>query len=245
MLVIDYSSSARDVPSSTPTPPSPSAKPNVLLPLFFPPPPNPPLLLVVSCLPLHFPVPLPPPRYDHAPLSSLITSSLHPHIEQSNETWHAHVDGRFAHSLFSSFSLPSVGGCSRRRGGVKRVGEGRGGVDLCQIKLKPPLSPHLSLDAGHSEYGFALGIRGVSIVGDWSPTTTFPPFPHFSQKSCSLSSSLTKISSLENYSLPLDRIGSKRRIRDRAIQTGVFRYVIFELSRGIIIYDETRVNRFG
>lgn len=149
----------------------------------------------------------------------------------------------------TAFSLPFLflrwGGCSRRRGGVKRVGEGRGGVDLCQIKLKPPLSPHLSLDAGHSEYGFALGIRGVSIVGDWSPTTTFPPFPHFSQKSCSLSSSLTKISSLENYSLPLDRIGSKRRIRDRAIQTGVFRYVIFELSRGIIIYDETRVNRFG
>lgn len=78
--------------------------------------------------------------------------------------------------LFSSFG---GGGCSRRRGGVKRVGEGRGGVDLCQIKLKPPLSPHLSFDAGHSEYGFALGIRGVSIVGDWSPTTTFPPFPHF------------------------------------------------------------------
>lgn len=75
-------------------------------PFFSTTPSHPPLLLVVSCLPLHFPVPLPPPRYDHAPLSSLITSSLHPH----NETWHAHVDGRFAHSLFSSFSLPSVGG---------------------------------------------------------------------------------------------------------------------------------------
>lgn len=164
--------------------PLPLPNQTYFFPFFFHLPPNPPLLLVVSCLPLHFPVPLPPPRYDHAPLSSLITSSLHPHIERghpphSNETWHAHVDRRFAHSLFSSFSLPSVGGCSRRRGGVKRVGEGRGGVDLCQIKLKPPLSPHLSLDAGHSEYGFALGIRGVSIVGDWSPTTTFPPFPHF------------------------------------------------------------------
>lgn len=142
----------------------------------------------------------------------------------------------------TAFSLPFLflrwGGCSRRRGGVKRVGKGRGGADLCQIKLKPPLSPHLSLDAGHSEYGFALGIRGVSIVGDYHLPSISTLFP-------SLSSSLTKISSLENYSLPLDRIGSKRRIRDRAIQTGVFRYVIFELSREIIIYDETRVNRFG
>lgn len=49
----------------------------------------------------------------------------------------------------------------KKSGGWEGEGKGgEGGVDLCQIKLKPPLSPHLSFDAGHWEYG-SPGIRGI------------------------------------------------------------------------------------
>lgn len=179
MLVIDYSSSARDVPSSTPTPPSPSAKPNVLLPLFFPPPPQP--SSPTRCLLPPSPLPCSTSTTTIRSRSSLLAHHvLAASTHRAEQRDVARTRGRTFRAqpflfLFSSFG----GGLFSPEGRRKRVGEGRGGVDLCQIKLKPPLSPHLSLDAGHSEYGFALGIRGVSIVGDWSPTTTFPPFPHF------------------------------------------------------------------
>lgn len=128
VLVIDYSSSARDVPSSTPTPPSLCQTKRTSSPFFSTAPSNPPTRCLLP-LPFHFPVPLPPPP----PIRS--RSSLSPHRCIHHTRLHRHTRDEERTPFLFLFSSFAGGrgcwrrGCSRRRGtvGVKRVGKGKGG----------------------------------------------------------------------------------------------------------------------
>lgn len=146
VLVIDYSSSARDVPSSTPTPPSLCQTKRTSSPFFSTAPSNPPTRCLLP-LPFHFPVPLPPPPPIRSRSSLSPPRCIHTRLHTRNEERTPFL------FLFSSF----VGGrgcwrrgCSRRRGdrrrkkSWKREGREDGGEESISAKSNLSL-PYLPI----------------------------------------------------------------------------------------------------